>query len=625
VVSEKISLFTFIAVDGDPPASVALDDLPPMEGVSSVLRTAFSRFETKDAHYEVRYQPLDLPVAAGGLHLIYVYGHTFFQDGTLCLTCRAQDGSAIWTAGAFLRSLLDNIDASHIIIILDCCHAAAFDSLMDSLPRQPRCVIYGSAAHESAIALHGDRATRLCLALARQLEKVDRPSDLISIVLGAAAVLNRDGVVVGQTVSYRMHGPAIQLDPAGTGGLGRRERTVSRIRNLLVGVGSAVALIAVTVTWFYWSHALVDVKLSGLDRIADGIHIVVTDEDPASNGSRVVRDRLVTDGTTRFWLRAGDEIIRVQARYHDHAERALNFHISLAAGFGLRGKLVSLALPLASDVLRHPSMAYIPATKWVHGRDRQARRNDKPFWIDLSPPTVAAYTPVAEDLVRRRVLKIEDSDLLQAQQRSSAVDAVGLGQLRSLNRNLGDIFGVIAQGNSAHVSAPGDVANGLGAVPCAHCPAPMSRNEAIAYCKSQHKRLPTDLEWELAVRGVDGRVYPWGNEFDPSRANVPGLPMKGASAPSLKPVDAYAKFPSPFGLIDTVGNAGDWVIDESGSFETVYMGATYRFNPEDATAFRMLPVTDEDSYITREITARCATDDKAGLSKMSLRSVTMRL
>jgi hypothetical protein len=37
------------------------------------------------------------------------------------------------------------------------------------------------------------------------------------------------------------------------------------------------------------------------------------------------------------------------------------------------------------------------------------------------------------------------------------------------------------------------------------------------------------------------------------------------------------------------------------------MGATHRFNPEDATAFRMLPVTESD-YLVREITARCVND-----------------
>ncbi len=138
----------------------------------------------------------------------------------------------------------------------------------------------------------------------------------------------------------------------------------------------------------------------------------------------------------------------------------------------------------------------------------------------------------------------------------------------------------------------------------------MTRHEAEVYCRSRRMRLPTALEWELAVRGVDGRVYPWGNKFDASRANVPGLPDKGAKPPALKPVDAYPDQRSPFGLIDTVGNAGDWVVNDVSSYERVYMGATYRFNPEDATAFRMLPVTDSD-YLVHEITARCVSQGAA--------------
>jgi hypothetical protein len=207
-------------------------------------------------------------------------------------------------------------------------------------------------------------------------------------------------------------------------------------------------------------------------------------------------------------------------------------------------------------------------------------------------------------LTRSGQLEREQSFVLTARQQSGAIDATGLGQLRSLGRDLGEVFGKISEGTSPQVSAPGDIVVGLVALPCDECPAPMTRHEAEVYCRSRGLRLPTALEWELAVRGVDGRVYPWGDRFDATLANVPGLPEKGAPPPALKPVDAYRQHRSPFGLFDTVGNAGDWVTNDVSSYERVYMGATYKFNPEDATAFRMLPVTDSD-YLVREITTRC--------------------
>jgi hypothetical protein len=283
---------------------------------------------------------------------------------------------------------------------------------------------------------------------------------------------------------------------------------------------------------------------------------------------------------------------RDRREYSDGAERAISWHLTLTPDFKPSVKRIALDAPPTADVLAHPGMAWVPATTWFRGQENEPSRPSKPYWIDPRPPTVAEYLPRAERLASSGLLETEHSFVLTARARSVAVDQTGLGGLRALGKDLGDIFGLISQGSSSVVSAPGDIVVGLVELPCASCPAPMTRHEADVYCQSRGMRLPTALEWELAVRGVDGRIYPWGNRFDATRANVPGLPAKGARLPTLVPVDAHRQHRSPYGLYDTVGNAGDWVANDVSSYEHVYMGATYRFNPEDATAFRMLPVTD---------------------------------
>ena len=195
-----------------------------------------------------------------------------------------------------------------------------------------------------------------------------------------------------------------------------------------------------------------------------------------------------------------------------------------------------------------PEMVYVPAGEYTIGSD-DGDEADGPvhtvslegFWIDKYEVTYLEYVEFLNDLFRKGELEVGDclngkgvkrDDKWLLSYYNVFFEPVGVDSPIDFE----DLTFTVERGYENH---PVQFVTWYG---------------AQAFAEYHNKRLPTEAEWEVAARGRDAFIYPWG-ETDPNHyicnANdkIKAPTMVGSYSPSGD---------SPFGCCDMAGNVWEW-------------------------------------------------------------------
>ena len=277
------------------------------------------------------------------------------------------------------------------------------------------------------------------------------------------------------------------------------------------------------------------------------------------------------------------------------ASAVIAMALVLGIGFGstrLFGKTAVPAAPhiVAGDGVNGPKgMMWVPGGEFLMGSDSKlAQANEQPahevrvhgFWMDQHHVTNAefrkfveatGYVTTAEKNPDWETLKVQ---LPPGTPRPSAAVLVAGGMVFSGTARpvpLDDYahwWRFTPGADWRHPQGPGSSLAGRDEHPVVQ----VSYEDAEAYARWAHKRLPTEAEWEFAARGgLEQATYAWGNDFAPDgkqMANVwqgqqqqafPVVSPKAGGALGTSPVGTFPA--NGYGLSDMTGNAWQWVAD----------------------------------------------------------------
>jgi len=121
--------------------------------------------------------------------------------------------------------------------------------------------------------------------------------------------------------------------------------------------------------------------------------------------------------------------------------------------------------------------------------------------------------------------------------------------------------------------------------------------DAQKYARWVGKQLPSEEQWEKACRGVDGRLFPWGEEDVTDELACFG---RDAAEGSTSPVVDHPNGESPYGVGEMAGNVWEWTQTSSTDVETVHIikGGCYNDPPELLRGAVRLDAVPKDKFET---------------------------
>ncbi|HSH02463.1 MAG TPA: bifunctional serine/threonine-protein kinase/formylglycine-generating enzyme family protein [Anaerolineae bacterium] len=136
----------------------------------------------------------------------------------------------------------------------------------------------------------------------------------------------------------------------------------------------------------------------------------------------------------------------------------------------------------------------------------------------------------------------------------------------------------------------------------------VSWTDIIAYAHWSGKRIPNERQWEKAARGTDGRLYPWGNQWQPNLCNT-----YEAQIGDTTPVGQFSpQGDSPYGCVDIAGNVWEWTDSwlNDQQRERILRGGSWQQNsPNHQTALTTHRLSQQPNFKSQFIGFRLALPD----------------